>query len=93
VREVGGSPLSNGPLLRHQQSSVSRRHVEHLIDFVTAQINPIDGVGEFSSESDPHDFGWKAIWIPIRDTVEVFDVLNLLKGREMRVFPYLPQRA
>jgi hypothetical protein len=55
VREVGGSPLGNGPLLRHQQTTVSRRYVEHLIDLMTAQVNAIDGVGEFPSESNPHD--------------------------------------
>jgi hypothetical protein len=55
VREVGRSPLSNGPLLRHQQTSVSRRHLEHFIDFMTAQVNPVDGVGEFPSEPHTHD--------------------------------------
>ena len=86
--QVGRSSLSNGPLFRHQQTTFSRRHVEHLIDFVTAQVNPIDGIGEFSSESDPHDCGWKAIWIPRRDTAEVSGVLYSLKDPEKRVFPY-----
>jgi hypothetical protein len=55
VREVGGSPLGDGPLLGHQQTSLSRRYVEDLINFMTAQVNPIDAIGEFPSESNPHD--------------------------------------
>jgi hypothetical protein len=55
VREVGRPPLSNGPFLRHQQTSVFRRHVEDFIDFVTAQVNPIDGLGEFPNKSHSHD--------------------------------------
>jgi hypothetical protein len=62
--KIGGSALSNGPFLRHQQTSVSRRHVEDLIDLMTAQVNPIDGFGELPNQSHSHVFGWKASWIP-----------------------------
>ena len=55
MREVGRSPLSYGPFLRQQQTSVSRRHVEHFIDFVPAQIDPVNVFGEFTNEPDSHD--------------------------------------
>jgi hypothetical protein len=42
-----------------------RRNLQHFIDLMTAEVNPIDGVGKFPSEADPHDYGWKAIWIPL----------------------------
>src|SRR5215470_15623086 len=54
VGEVGTPPLSNGPFLRHQQTSVSRRRVEDLIDVVTAQVDPIDAVGKFPNQSHSH---------------------------------------
>jgi hypothetical protein len=75
VREVSRSPLSNGPILGHQKMSVFRRHVEHFINFVTAQVNPIDALGEFPNKPDPHDYGWKAIWIPTGRAAEISDVL------------------
>jgi hypothetical protein len=55
VREVDTPPLSNGPFLRHQQTSVIRRHVEDFIDFMTAQVDPIDALGEFPNKSHSHD--------------------------------------
>jgi len=55
MRDVRGSPLSNGPFFRNQQASVSRRNVEHFTDLVTAQIDPIDVFGEFPNQPDLHD--------------------------------------
>jgi hypothetical protein len=55
VGAIGHSPLSDGPFLGHQQSSVFCRDIEHFIDFVTAEVNAIDEVREFPGESHPHD--------------------------------------
>jgi hypothetical protein len=53
--EVSRSSFSNRPLLSHQQTSVFRRQVEHLIDLMAVQVNSIDDLGKFPSESNPHN--------------------------------------
>lgn len=72
MREVSRTPFSNGPLFGHQQPRLFRRYFEYFIDIVAAEVDTIDAVGELANEPDSHDYGWKAIWIPRRDSAEVF---------------------
>src|SRR5512138_1635430 len=71
VRQVSRTPFSNGPFFSHQQPRISRWYFENFIDIVAAEVDPIDAVGELANQPHPHDCGWKAIWIPRRDSAEL----------------------
>ena len=52
-----GSGTSNAGRYSNQKLDelIDAMRVEHLVDVMTAQVNPIDGLGEFPSKSDPHN--------------------------------------